>query len=119
MWSRTVDHEVRDRADVEHLTGHGIDLTDERTREAVAEMFANEPHDLTDGLKLALINYNDVDDLAPTETDKTDAFTDPNALPIDTMPTSGHDVQLFGTMSVPVPARTIEAPPLAPGDGTW
>ncbi|MEX5258002.1 hypothetical protein [Kocuria arenosa] len=108
VWGNTADYEVRERAVVEHLTGYGIDFTDERNREAVAEKVASGPHDLTDGVKLELISYNDVDDLAPDQEDKAVTFTDPHVLLIDTMSGSGADAQLFGTMSVPVPAAPEE-----------
>lgn len=107
-WGNTADYEIRERSVVEHLTGYGIDFTDERNRESVAEMVANGPHDLTDGTKLELISYNDVDDLAPDQEDRTVTFTDPHVLLIDTMSGAGHDVKLFGTLSVPVPAAPEE-----------
>ena len=108
VWGNTADYEVREQAVVEHLTGYGIDFDDERNREAVSYLVANGPHDLTDGVKLELISYNDVEDLAPGQSDRTVTFTDPHILLIDTMSGSGADTQLFGTMSVPVPAAPEE-----------
>lgn len=77
MWGSTADDEVPERAVVEHLTGYGIDFTDERTREAVAEMVALGPHDLTDGVEPESISDNDADGLAPTQTDTTGTFAAP------------------------------------------
>jgi hypothetical protein len=104
----TADYEVREQAVVEHLTGYGVDFDDERNREAVSYLVANGPYDLTDGVKLELISYNDVEDLAPGQSDRTVTFTNPHVLLIDTMSGSGADTQLFGTMSVTVPAAPEE-----------
>lgn len=108
VWGNTADYEVREQAVVEHLTGYGIDFDDERNRDAVSYLVANGPYDLTDGVKLELISYNDVEDLAPGQGDRTITFTDPHILLIDTMSGSGADTQLFGTMSVTVPAAPEE-----------
>lgn len=108
VWGNTADLDLRERVVTEHLAGYGIDFTDPRNREAVSELVANGPHDLTDGVKLELISYNDVEDLAPGEQDKTVTFTDPNVLLIDTMSGSGYDTKLFGAVSVPVPAAPEE-----------
>ena len=108
VWGHTADFEVREQAVAEHLTGYGVDFDDERNREAVSYLVANGPYDLTDGVKLELISYNDVEDLAPGQGDRTITFTDPHVLLIDTMSGSGADTQLFGTMSVTVPAAPEE-----------